>query len=228
VTDLFGDWIAAAPSPPPPVRPVERKTRAVVVVDRPGAAQTELRLAHPAIPRRHPDRTRLGMLNALLGGKFTSRLNLNLRERHGFTYGVTSRFVDRGGPGPFVVSAAVANGVAGAATREALAEIARLREEPVGAEELAETRDYMLGVFPYTLQTHSDVLTRLAELTLWQLPDDHYDRALAEVAATTPEQLLELARRHLRPDAAAVIAVGPASDLRAQLEEFGEVEVFEP
>ena len=228
VAELFGPWRAAPPATPSPVRPVERRARPVVVVDRPEAAQTELRLAHPAIPRRHPDRTRLGMLNALLGGKFTSRLNLNLRERHGYTYGVTSRFVDRRGPGPFVVAAAVANDVAGAAAREALGEIARLRDEPVRSEELAETRDYMLGVFPYTLQTHADVLGRLAELTLWQLPDDHYERALADVAATTPEHLLELARRHLRPEAAAVVAVGPAAALVPQLEDLGEVEVVAP
>lgn len=227
VAGRFADWPGGPAPAPAPVRPVERARRAVVVVDRPTGAQTELRLAHPGIPRQHPDRTRLGLLNALLGGKFTSRLNLNLRERHGYTYGVTSRFVDRRGPGPFVVAAAVANGVAGAAVREALAEISRLRDEPVRAEELAETRDYMLGVFPYTLQTHSDVLTRLAELTLWQLPDDHYDRALAEVATTTPEQLLDLARRHLRPEAAAIVAVGPAAELAPQLSELGEVEVVE-
>ena len=227
VTDLFGDWPAAPAAVPMSVRPREPSGREVVLVDRPAAAQTELRLAHPAVPRQHPDRTRLGMLNALLGGKFTSRLNLNLRERHGYTYGVTSRFVDRRGPGPFVVATAVANAVAGAAAREILGELDRLRAEPVRPEELAETRDYMLGVFPYTLQTHSDVLARLAELTLWQLPDNHYERALAEVAATTPAHLLDLAQRHLRPAAATLVAVGPAAELAPQLAELGTVEVVE-
>jgi zinc protease len=228
VTALFGDWSASAPGAAAVVRPVDRASRVVMVVDREAGAQTELRLAHAGVPRTHPDRTRLGVLNALLGGKFTSRLNLNLRERHGFTYGVSSRFVDRRGPGPFVVAAAVANEVVGAATRETLSEIARLRTEAVGSDELAETRDYLLGVFPYTLQTHSDVLARLAELTLWQLPDDHYERALEQVATTTPEHVLELAQRHLAPDAAAIVAVGPATTLTAQLEEFGKVEVVEP
>lgn len=221
----LGDWEGALPPAAGEVRPDEPAARRVVIVDRPDAAQTELRLAHPGVPRTHPDRTRLGVLNAILGGKFTSRLMLNLRERHGYTYGVSSRFVDRRGPGPFVVSTAVANDVAGAAAAEALAELARLREEPVGVGELGETRDYLLGVFPYTLQTHSDVLGRLAELAEWGLPDDHYERTLESIASTTPEQLLELARRHLRPESAAVIAVGPASALAPQLERFGAVEV---
>ena len=195
-----------------------------MIVDRPAAAQTELRLAHAGVPRTHPDRTRLGLLNAMLGGKFTSRLNLNLRERHGFTYGASSRFVDRRGPGPFVISAAVGNDVAGAAAREALGELERLVAEPPSAAELDESKSYLLGVFPYTLQTASDVLSRLGELTLWGLADDHYDRALARVAATTPEELLELARRHLRPDRLTVIAVGPAASLAPQLAPLGELE----
>ena len=223
VEDCLGGWKGDPPPPPAPIRPDSRGRR-VILVDRPGAAQTELRIAQVGVPRTHPDRTRLGLLNAILGGKFTSRLNLNLRERHGFTYGVTSRFVDRRGPGPFVIATAVANEVAGAAAREALAEVERLRAEPVGDDELAETRDYMLGVFPYTLQTHADVLGRLAELTLWGLPDDHYERALAEVASTTAADLLDLARRHLRPEEAILVAVGPAAQLRPQLEGFGEVE----
>ena len=223
IAEACGDWTGGPPSPPPTVSPPPAAGRRVIVVDRPGAAQTELRLAHPGIPRTHPDRTRLGLLNAMLGGKFTSRLNLNLRERHGYTYGAHSRFVDRRGPGPFVISAAVGNEVAGAAAREALSEVERLLAEAPGADEVAESRSYLLGVFPYTLQTASDVLSRLAELTLWGLPDDHYERALAQVAATTPDDLLELARRHLRPQEMTVIAAGPLAALAPQLEPLGEL-----
>lgn len=224
VADALGDWRAPAPASPPAVVSAASSGRRVVIVDRPGAAQTELRLAHPGVPRTHPDRTRLGLLNALLGGKFTSRLNLNLRERHGFTYGANSRFVDRRGPGPFVISAAVGNAVAGAAAREALGELERLRSEAPSEIEVEESKSYLLGVFPYTLQTSSDVLSRLAELTLWDLADDHYPRALALVAATTPGELLELARRHLRPDEMTIVAAGPAAEIEPQLAPLGTVE----
>lgn len=222
---IFGDWCPEPPPGAPEIVPSASSGRRVVIVDRPASAQTELRVVQPGVPRTHPDRTRLGLLNALLGGKFTSRLNLNLRERHGYTYGVSSRFVDRRGPGPFVVSTAVANPVAGAATREILAELERIRREPVTPEELEETRSYIVGVFPYTLQTTSAILSRLAELALWGLADDHYQRALSEIRAASAEDVLELARRHLAPDRVTIVAVGPAGELEPQLAELGEIEV---
>lgn len=222
---IFGDWRTEPPAAAPEITPVATGGRRVVIVDRPAGAQTELRVVQPGVPRTHPDRTRLGLLNALLGGKFTSRLNLNLRERHGYTYGVNSRFVDRRGPGPFVISTAVANPVTGAAVREVLSELERMREEPVTPEELEETRSYIVGVFPYTLQTTSAILSRLAELALWGFADDHYARALDEIRATSAEQVLDLARRHLAPGRATIVAVGPAEELGPQLEGLGEVEV---
>ncbi|MGH7338550.1 MAG: M16 family metallopeptidase, partial [Myxococcota bacterium] len=202
--------------------------RRVIVVDRPQSAQTELRIGHVGTPRTNPDRTRLGVLNALLGGKFTSRLNLNLRERNGFTYGVNSRFVDRRGPGPFVVAAAVGNDVAGAAAAETLAELDRVRESAVSEIELDETKSYLVGVFPYTLQTNGGLLARLADLALYALPSDHLERALAEIRSTTSEQILELAQRYLTPERATIVAVGPAAALTPQLERFGAVEVRTP
>lgn len=222
----FGDWDGGAPPPPPAIAAPPREARTVVIVDRPGSAQTELRLGHAGVSRTDPDRARLTLLNALLGGKFTSRINLNLRERNGFTYGASTRFVDRRSPGPFVVAAAVATGVAGAATREVLNELERIRAEPVGAEELAETKSYLIGVFPYTLQTVGGLLGRLEEIALYGLPEDHFDTALAEIEAADAGALLTLARAHLHPERLLVVAVGPATELRGQLEPFGTVEVI--
>jgi zinc protease len=227
VARIFGDWRTPAPAAPPPIEPAP-SARRVIVVDRPEGAQTELRIGHVGTPRTDPDRTRLGVLNSLLGGKFTSRLNLNLRERHGFTYGVNSRFVDRRGPGPFVVAAAVGNDVVGAAATETLAELSRIREEAVTTIELEETKSYLVGVFPYTLQTNGGLLARLSDLALYALPSDHLERALREVLTTTREQILALAQRHLAPERAAIVAVGPAETLARQLEPFGAVEVRTP
>lgn len=200
----------------------------VVVVDRPGAEQTELRIGHLGVPRRHPDRVGLGVLNTLLGGKFTSRINLNLRERHGFTYGASSRFVDRKTRGPFVVSAAVTTSAIGQAAREVLGELVRIRTEPVAAAELEETRNYLLGVFPYGLQTIEGLSARLDEIALYGLPLDTPARYLAEVAAIRPEDLSRLALAHLRPDEALVVAVGPADELMRELAQIGEPELWQP
>ncbi|MEO8198588.1 MAG: pitrilysin family protein [Thermoanaerobaculia bacterium] len=200
----------------------------VVVVDRPGAEQTELRIGHLGVPRRHPDRVGLGILNTLLGGKFTSRINLNLRERHGFTYGASSRFVDRKTRGPFVVATAVSTAATGRATAEVLGELRRIRVEAVAPAELEETRNYLLGVFPYSLQTIEGLAARLGEIALYGLPLDTPARYLAEVAAIRPEDLARLAQAHLRPEEALVVAVGPAAELMSQLREIAEPELWQP
>jgi zinc protease len=126
-----------------------------------------------------------------------------------------------------VISAAVATEVAGAATRETLAELERIRSEPVGGDELAETKSYLLGVFPYTLQTVGGILGRLQELAIYDLPDDHFDRALDAIEAATAADLLELARDHVRPAELLIVAAGPAVELRPQLEPFGATTVVE-
>jgi zinc protease len=223
--DLFAGWPVEPAAAPPPVLPTHRDGVTVAIVDRPRAAQTELRIGHPGPPRQHPDRVPLTVLNALLGGKFISRINLNLRERHGYTYGAHSSFAGRLGPGPFQVSTAVANEVAGAAVREVLHEIRRLQEEPVPADELADTLRYLEGVFPYTLQTVESVAQRLAQLALFALPDDWFDRYPQLLRAVTADDVQRVARQHLRPEHAAVVAVGPAAELEPQLATLGPVSV---
>jgi zinc protease len=209
----------------PPIEPAPLPGPRVVIVDRADAAQTELRIGHAGVPRNHPDFTALSFLNTVLGGKFTSRINLNLRERHGLTYSASSRFFGRLGPGPFVVSAAVATESTGTAAREVLAELRRIQDEPVGDDEMDESRSYKLGVFPQTVQTIADLTRRLADLAVYGLADDYYDRYLESVAALGRNELQEVARRHLHPGHAAIVAVGPAAQLLPQLEPLGEVEV---
>ncbi len=223
---------AAGPPGPAPARPEIRPTPqsgiSIHIVDRPGASQAELRLGHVGVPRTHPDHTPLSVLNSLLGGKFTSRINLNLRERHGYTYGATSRFSPRLGPGPFSVNAAVETAAAGASAREVLFELRRVRESLVEPDELDETRGYMVGVFPYSLQTIGDVSRRLETLTVFGLPDDYYTRYLEKVATVTREEVQEAARRHLDPERIVVVAVGPAEVLEPQFEGMGPVTVWSP
>ena len=220
---------AEAPAPPT-IEALPTDGVRVRIVDRPQAAQTELRMGHVGVPRSHPDWTALGVMDTLFGGKFTSRINLNLRERHGYTYGASSRFTPRLGPGPFLVNAAVENPAAGPAVREILAEMERIRREPVEPEELDDTKSYMLGAFPYTLQTLDGILTYLETMVVYGLPDDHYrpERYFERMRAVTREEVLRVARQHLRPEEVTVVAVGPAEELVPQMEGLGEVEVVAP
>ncbi len=193
----------------------------VHVVDRPGAVQSEIRVGHPGTAMKHPDHHALSVMNTVLGGAFTSRLNLNLREKHGFTYGVRSRFSFRRDAGPFTVSAAVATDVTAAAVREIVAELTRMAAEGPTEEEVEAARDYIAGVFPLRLETTAQVAARIAEMIVYDLPDDHHARYRERIRAVSRADALAAARRHVRPDELTVVVVGAAAAIAGPLEELG-------
>ncbi len=222
---LAADW----PAFPPPDRPRfdarDLDGLEVTIVDRPDAPQTELRMGHVGLPRRHPDYIATAVMNCLLGGRFMSRININLRERHGYTYGASSSFARRSGAGPFVVSTAVTTEHTRAAAQEILDEMTRLQNEPVGTEELAETKSYLLGTFPYTTQTLEGVTARLYSLAVFDLGDDYYDTFPNAISAVEPADILRSARGHLSPDRIALVAVGPRAQLEPELQKLGPVRI---
>jgi zinc protease len=225
VSRLFGNWKGEEPPSIPEIRPPQLSERVVTIVDRPNAAQTELRLGHVGLPRAHPDYYPVRVMNSILGGKFSSRLNLNLRERQGFTYGISSQFSGRRGAGPFIVGAAVATENAGQAVTEILSELHRIQDTAVGKDELREAKSYLQGVFPYSLQTIDGVAGRLVEISLHDLPDDYYDSHLDSIGQVDVEAVQMTARDHLRPDQMAIVAVGPRDMLEEQLADFGRLEI---
>lgn len=224
----MGDWPATEAAAPP--QPSSRQLRGVEVhlVDRPSAVQTELRIGHAGIPRNHADFIAVKVMNTLLGGKFTSRINLNLRERHGLTYGAHSHFAERLGPGPFLVSAAVATEATRTAVDEILVELRRIQEEPVEEAELEDAKSYLLGVFPYTVETIDGLARRLEELLVFELGDDYFQRYPDLLERVDRGEVLRVAREHLRPDQIAVVAVGEAGRLETELADLGPVRRWEP
>jgi zinc protease len=226
--EVFAGLTSNEPPALPPLDPPEAPGPEVHVVDLPQAAQAELRVGHLGVPRNHPERPTLLLLNSILGGKFTSRINLNLRERHGYTYGASSRFVDRVGTGPFLVAAAVDTAVAGRAIQEIVNELRRLQDEPPESAELEDSRSYLLGVFPYTLQTLDGLVSRLEELAVHELPDDYYAAFPERLRQVTVGDVHRAATRYLAPDRLIIGVAGPAKDLVPQLEPFGPVEVHAP
>ncbi len=224
----LGGWPAGSAPEPPAIVPLPLSGVEVHIVDRPESAQTQLQVGHAGVPRNHDDFHALMLLNAIYGGKFTSRLNLILRERHGCTYSVQSYFTHRQGPGPFVIRTAVATDFAGTAVHEIVGELQRIREQPITEEELTETQDYLVGVFPYTLQTVGDLAKRLENIAIFDLSDDHYQHYPALLNRITREEILRATREHLHPDRLAIVAVGPAAELAPQLEDLGTVRVHSP
>jgi zinc protease len=194
------------------------------------AAQAEIRLGHVGIPRKNPDYFPIVVMNSVLGGLFSSRINLNLREKHGYTYGASSYFDWRKNAGPFVVSTAVQSEVVGAAIRETLTEIDRMREEAISEEELSLATSYLAGVFPIRYETTGAIASALAALEVFELPDDFYDGYRDAIRAVSTTDVLEAARKYVDVNRLQIVVVGPKETVESQMEPlpFGDLSVREP
>ena len=231
VEALFGGWAAAPTAATPgPIDDTSAVTgRFVNVVHRPGSVQTEIRVGHPALRRRQPDFHAVSVMGAILGGLFNSRLNMNLREDKGYTYGASAGFDMRRARGPFAARAAVNTEVTIPALRELLAELERIREAPVTDAELRAARDFLIGVFPLRFETPGPVAGSLAGLFVHELPDDELVRYRAAIEAVTAADVQRVAREHIRPDASAIVLVGDNAQFGEALagEDLGPVTVIE-
>ncbi len=214
----FGGWSGDAAGSVPLADGAARTTRALHLVARPDAPQSEIRLGHVGLPRSHPDYFPVLLMNAILGGLFSSRINLNLRERHAYTYGAHSAFEWRRGAGPFDASTAVQSDVTAAAAREILKEIDTIRNVPVAADELELASNYLAGVFPIKYETTDAVARALAAMVVFSLPTDYFDRYRDSVRSVTVADVQRAAQTHIHPDALQLVVVGDASAIRAPLE----------
>ncbi len=219
--EALGGWSRAVVECPEPETAPGRRERAVHVVDRAGAAQAQIRLGHVGVGRAAPDHFPLLVLNLILGGSFSSRLNLNLRERRGFTYGVRSVFAARRGRGPFAVSTAVATDATGAAVREIVREIEALAERGPSGEEVGAAKGYLASVLPLRMESAGQIAAGLGRLVVHDLPTDHYRRYRDSVSAVTEGQVARAARRRLRPEELCTVVVGDARAVVPQLEDAG-------
>ncbi len=215
--EQFGSWPGQGGAVAPPEVREAAIGRRVVIVAKEDAPQSELRVGHVGVPRGHPDHLAIVVMNAILGGLFSSRINLNLRERHAFTYGASSGFDWRRAAGPFVVSTAVKSEVTDRAVEEILREIDGLRAAPPSASELALATDYLAGVFPIRFESTDAVAGALANATTFGLPEDWFGTYRARVLAVTPEQVHAAARAHLDPSRLLVLAVGDPAVIQAPL-----------
>jgi zinc protease len=230
VGSSFADWTGAPAAPPRTSDAPARQSRAVHIVPKPEAPQSELRIGNVAMPRRHPDYYAAVVMNAVLGGLFSSRINLNLREQHGYTYGAFSSIDWRRQAGPFVVSTAVQSDVSAAAAQEVLNEINRIRASEVSVAELSLATSYLDGVFPIRYETTDAIAGALATLIRYDLPDDYYDSYRDRIRSVTAADVLRAAQAHLHADAIQMLVVGDVDAVRAPLEalRFGPVHVIEP
>ena len=206
----------------------ETRERRIWILDRPGSVQSEIRVGHVGVERTTPDYLPLSIANLLLGGTFTSRLNLNLREKHGFTYGVRSRFGFRSQPGPFFVSTAVGNDVTADAIREILYELDCLVLGGPTGEEVEAACDYAAGVVGLHLETAGQIASRLNQIVIYGLSHDYYHRYRDDIRSVSPEDVAAVAQKHIRPNEAQIIIVGDAESIVSSVDALalGPLEVI--
>ena len=179
----------------------------IYIVDMPGAEQSQIRIGGVGVARSTPDYFALQVLNTVLGGSFTSRLNQNLRETHGYAYGANSRFTMRLAPGPFAAAAGVQTDKTSESIREFFNELNGL-STPIPAEELAKAKNYVALGFPADFETSQDLASRLEELVVYQLPDDYFANYIANIQAVTAESVQKAAAAYIQPNRFAVVVAG--------------------
>ena len=201
--------------------PAAPRTR-LALLHKADAKQSELRLGHMAVRRSTPDYQKLLVLNMVLGGQFVSRINMNLREDKGYTYGARTGFDARRGPGPFVLQASVQSEATADAIRESIAEIAAIRgQRPVTVKELETGRAALTRGYPRNFETAEQLARAAAQMALHDLPDDYYSTFVPRLLAIDEAQVTEAAAQYLDPSRLLTVVVGDRDRIAGSLAELG-------
>jgi zinc protease len=224
---IFGGWPRAdvpaikAVDPPPP-------TRRIVVVDKPDAVQTEIRVGQLGIPRKHTDYMAYDLAVKILGGEGANRLHRVLRSERGLTYGAQADAETRKQGGHFVAETDTRTETTGETLRLTVDEVARLQRERVAERELSDAQAYLAGSFPLTIETPNDIATQVLNVVFYELPVEEIGTFRERVQAVTPDDIQRVAKQYVRPDRLSIVLVGDASSFVPQLRNVGfpDVEVI--
>jgi predicted Zn-dependent peptidase len=223
----FGEWKGERPAPAPKAASGPA-TQKVVLVEKLGAPQAYLMLGVPAVDRASPEHTALEVALEILGGSSASRLFRNLREKHGYTYGIYARADTRRLGGASVIAGSTKTEVTGAAMKELLAELAAMRDKPVTPAELADAKGSLVLSLPAQFSTVAGIASKVAEEIVYDLPEGYWDRYAQEVAKVTAEGVQRAAQAYLDPKKMTVVMTCDPKAIQPQLEglPLGPVEVM--
>jgi zinc protease len=205
----FGSWRGASTAArhaavPNASQPAQRQ---ITIVDMPGAEQSQIRIGWVGVARSTQDYFTLQVLNTILGGSFTSRLNQNLREEHGYSYGASSRFDMRLSAGPFFAGAGVQTDKTAESIREFFNELTAIGK-PVAADELTKAKNYVAFGFPSNFETIGDLSAQLEQLIVYGLPDTYYADYVRNLQAVTADAVLKASATYIQPQKFLVVVVG--------------------
>jgi len=204
----FGHWKASGQAPPLklPQAP-QHGGRQIYLVDKPGAAQSQVRIGWIGVQRSTPDYFPIQVMNTILGGSFSSRLNMNLREVHGYTYGASSQFDMRADAGPFTAAAGVQTDKTADALNEFFNELKGILK-PVPNDDLERAKSYVAFRYPGTFETTGDISRRLEDAIVYHLPDDYFSTYVQHIQAVTAPDVERVAKKYIDPEKLAVVVVG--------------------
>lgn len=221
-TRAFARWTAKpipAGAEAIPARPAAHAT-AVYLVDKPGAAQSEIRIGHALAARSmSPDYYALRVLNAALGEAFTSRINLNIREARGYTYGARTGMTFNRGAGPFIASSGVFTAKTDSSLLEFMKEIRDIRaSRPITQAETDFARGSLVRAYPRRLETNAGMAGVLADIAFFKLPDSEITGYLTKIQQVKPADVTRVARQYLAPDSSVIVVVGDLAKIQPGIE----------
>jgi zinc protease len=225
----FGNWRASSSRPfvlprASAWRELSATGRPVIhLIDRPGATQARLQVSFPVVDLAHQDHLTLNEINTLMGSTQTARIVANIRERNGYSYNIFTRLVRRPGSTQWIVAGDITNNVVGAALREILAEIARLRTEAPSRDELNGFQSFMAGVLISEQSTAQGMLESLRWMDLYGVDPRYLGTLVQNVLAVSPENIHSIAARYLIPSRMTIVVVGDRKAIVSQLEGIGQV-----
>lgn len=202
--------VASFTLPPPPAPDRMR----VYLIDKPGASQSEIRIGYPALARSTPDFFPVVVMNRMLGGQFTSRVNLNLREKHGFTYGAFTTFRFQKGIGPFVAQGGIFSDKTDSALVEFISEINLMQGKGMSPEELEFAKKGMTGNFALAFETPAQIAGGLQNIVLYGLPEDYYTNYLVNIEGVKLDDVQRVAKQYLDASKMTVVVVGDIATIK--------------
>lgn len=195
-------------------KPNQVSKRVVYLIDKPGAAQSEIRIGFPALARSTPDYFPVLVMNRMLGGQFASRINMNLREKHGYTYGARSGFSFLKGAGPFSASAGVTTAKTDSSLIEFFNELNKMHDDGMTSEELSFVKKGAIGGFALGFETPGQIASQLQSIVLYGLPENYFENYLTNIDNVSLKDITDVSKKYLDTTKMVVIVVGDLSVIK--------------
>lgn len=225
IYEKFSGWKNSPEFETKQLIPAHKEKTKVYLTEKKGAVQSSIKAGHIGINRGNPDFIPVNVMNTMLGGYFTSRINKNLREVNGYTYGARSVFYSNKFSGDFSVMTEVKNNITSDTLKEILKEINDIRNDFVGDDELQNVKNYISGSFPLQLETPNAIASKVINLKLYDLEEDYYNTYIRKVNELTKDKIKDTAVKYLHPDKLVISIAGNVKEIEDDMKVFGEVEI---